>query len=219
MLKDFLMSHRFARFYVATALCLAISAVLASTGQARTIIDEWASVQAPPPPELKPVTVDPKTTAFLVLDLVRQTCNAQRPRCLSTIAPVHTLLERARKAGMPVVYSLVVGGGPGDILADVAPAKSDPMVASGPDKFLGTKLADILRDKAIKTVIIVGTMAHGAVLTTTAEAALRGFQVDVAVDGVSSESLYAEQYTAWHLLNAPAVGSRVTLSRTDMIQF
>jgi nicotinamidase-related amidase len=214
------MSHRFARFYITMALCLGISALLGPTGQARTIIDEWASVQAPPPPELKPVTVAPKTTALLVLDLVRQGCNAQRrPRCLPTIAPVHTLLERARKASLPVVYSLVVGSAPADILADVAPAESDPMVTSGTDKFLDTKLADILRDKAIKTVIIVGTAAHGAVLTTATEAALRGFQVIVPVDGVSSESVYAEQYTAWHLINAPVIASHVTLSRTDMIQF
>ena len=214
------MFHRFGRFYIAMALGLGISALSGTTGQARTIIDEWASVQAPPPPELKPVGVDPKTTAFLVLDLVRQTCNAQRrPRCLSTISPVHALLERTRKAGVPIVYSLVVGGGPGDILADVAPAKSDPIVVSGADKFRDTKLADILRDKGIKTVITVGTAAQGAVLMTAAEAALQGLQVIVPVDGVSSESLYAEQYTAWHLLNAPGVGSHVTLSRTDMIRF
>jgi hypothetical protein len=31
---------------------------------AQTIIDEWSSVKVPPPPELKPVTADPKTTAL-----------------------------------------------------------------------------------------------------------------------------------------------------------
>ena len=36
-----------------------------------TIVDEWATVQAPKPPELKPVTVDPKVTALLVLDIVK----------------------------------------------------------------------------------------------------------------------------------------------------
>ena len=47
-------------------------------GQAANIIDEWASVKAPPAPTLKPVTVDPKTTALLMLDFMNQNCS-KRP--------------------------------------------------------------------------------------------------------------------------------------------
>ena len=47
----------------------------AAPASAQTVIDEWSSVKAPPAPELKPVTVDPKTTALLVMDFVKQTCN------------------------------------------------------------------------------------------------------------------------------------------------
>jgi ribosomal protein L5 len=39
------------------------------------------------------------------------------------------------------------------------------------------------------------------------------------VDGMSAENTYAEQYTAWHLVNAPRVGAQVTLTRIDMIRF
>ena len=45
---------------------------------AQTIIDEWSTVQAPKPPELKPVTIEAQGTALLVLDFVSQTCNAER---------------------------------------------------------------------------------------------------------------------------------------------
>jgi hypothetical protein len=53
---------------------LALLTVFVSAGaafaQTKTIIDEWSSVQPPKPPELKPVKIDdPKSTAFLVLDL------------------------------------------------------------------------------------------------------------------------------------------------------
>ncbi len=48
-----------------------------SFAQSKTIIDEWASVQPPKPPELKAVTLEPKTTAFLVLDIIRQGCNKE----------------------------------------------------------------------------------------------------------------------------------------------
>lgn len=40
--------------------CLALHAA-----RAETIIDEWATVKAPPAPALKPVMVDRKTTAVL----------------------------------------------------------------------------------------------------------------------------------------------------------
>jgi nicotinamidase-related amidase len=56
------------------------------------------------------------------------------------------------------------------------------------------------------------------VLHTAAGAAFRGFAVVVPVDGMSSSSIYAEQYTAWHRVNAPRLGDRVKLTRIDMIK-
>ena len=77
-----------------TPLCCA-SAVLAAIAApvfAGDITTEWASVKAPPVPELKPVTLDPKTTAVLVLDFMKGNCG-QRPRCLATIPNVKRLLS------------------------------------------------------------------------------------------------------------------------------
>ena len=93
------------------------------------------------------------------------------------------------------------------------------MVASGPDKFFGTDLEKILKEKGVKTVIAVGTASHGAVLYTASGAALRGIQVIVPVDGVSAENTYAEQYVAWHLLNAPRISTLVTLTKIDLIGY
>ena len=199
------------------AFLFALAALPAS---AATIVDEWASVPVPPAPVLKPATVDPKTTALLILDIVRQGCNAERrPRCLDTLPAVHTLLGRARMAGVLVGYSLVKGSTAADILPPVAPVGGEPMVTSGTDKFLGTDLEATLKAKGIKTVIILGVVAQGAVLTTATEAALRGFEVVVPVDGVSSDNAYAEQFTAWNLLNAPVIAGHVALTRSDMIGF
>ena len=203
-----------------TAAFAAALIAVAVPARAATIIDEWSSVQAPPPPALAPAPVDPKTTALLILDIVRQGCNAERrPRCLVTLPAVHGLLERARGAGMLVGYSLVRGSTSADVLKEVAPLGTEPMVTSGTDKFLGTDLEATLHAKGIKTVIILGVVAQGAVMTTATEAALRGFQVVVPVDGVSSDSTYAEQYTAWDLMNAPVIAGHVVLTRTDLIQF
>ncbi len=68
---------------------------------------------------------------------------------------------------------------------------------------MGTDLEKILKDKGIKAVIVTGTAAHRAVLYTASGAALRGMHVIVPVDGMSAENVYAEQYVAWNLVNAP----------------
>ena len=201
-------------------LALGVGLGLAAPAGAATIIDEWASVKPPPPPALAAVKLSPKTTALLVLDLEHQTCNTQhRPRCVGTLATVHGLLARARAAGMPEIYSLAAHTTAADIWPEVKPAGPVPMVSSGPDKFLHTELAAILRARGITTVIIVGTASEGAVIATASEAALRGFKVVVPLDGVSSGFTYAEQYMAWHLMNAPVIAGHVVLSRTDMLSF
>jgi nicotinamidase-related amidase len=63
-------------------------------------------------------------------------------------------------------------------------------------------LEKILNDKGIKTVVIVGTAAQGAVLNTASQAAFRGLRVIIPVDGMSAENTYFEQYTTYHLANA-----------------
>ena len=192
--------------------------IISSPASAQTIIDEWATVKAPPAPELKPVTIDPKGSALLVLDIVKQTC-PPRPRCVASVPKIQGLLTQARSKGVAVVYSLVPGGSVADILPEVAPKEGEPIVMSGPDKFLGTDLEKVLKDKGVQTVIIVGTAANGIGVYTGGDAALRGFKVVVPVDGISAGDPYIEQYTAWHLANAPRVGPQVTLTRMDVIQY
>jgi nicotinamidase-related amidase len=193
--------------------------LLDTTAAAQDVIAEWNSIKAPPAPEIKDVNVDPKTTALLLLDFNKQTCNPERrPRCIASVPRMKKLLDYARSKGILVVYSLSAGAVPGDIAADLAPMASDPSVTSGPDKFMGTNLEQILKDKGIKTVIVTGTAAHGAVLYTASSAALRGMQVVVPVDGMSAENAYAEQYVAWNLVNAPRVSTMVTLTRSEKIQ-
>lgn len=186
---------------------------------AQTIVDEWQRVAVPPAPELKPTLVDPKTTALLLLDFNRQTCHAERrPRCIASIPKVKLLLADARMKGIAVIYSLSAGATPADIAGDLAPLAGEPVVTSGPDKFMGTDLEKILKEKGVQTVIVTGTAAHGAVLYTASAAALRGMQVVLPVDGMSAESTYAEQYTAWHLANAPRVSAKVILTKIDLLK-
>jgi nicotinamidase-related amidase len=163
--------------------------------------------------------VDTKTTALLLLDFVNPNCT-RRPRCLASMPAMHKLLTEARAKGVPVVYSTSGKATPNDILKDVAPVAGEPVVHSSVDKFRGTDLDKILKGKGVHTVIVTGTAAHGAVLYTGSAAALRGMQVIVPVDGMTSETLYYEQATAWLLAKGTGgIGPKVTLTRSDMIKF
>jgi len=199
------------------AACLSAWAVPALAGD---IVDEWDSVKLPPAPQLKEVTVDAKTTALLVLDIIKPVCNMERyPRCPATIPTVKKLIAEARAKGLPVVYTTVINMPKTVIYEEVAPAEGDAVVPGLLDKFLHTDLEKILKDKGITTIILVGAAAQGADIITGSEAAQLGFSVIVPVDTISGNAPFPELYAIWHLANAPVVAPKVTLTRSSMIKF
>ena len=197
---------------------VAVVAALTLPAAANNIVDEWASVKVPPAPTLKPVTVNASDTALLMLDFMNQNCG-KRPRCLASIPAVKKLLDGARAHKVMVVYSLIAKTTTADVIKDVAPRADEQHVLSGPDKFFKTDLEKILADKGIKTVIVVGTAANGAVLFTANSAALRGFNVVVPVDGMSAVDPFVELFTAVHMATGPAIAAKATLTKVDMIKF
>ena len=164
------------------------------------------------------MTVDPKTTALLMLDFMNQNCG-KRPRCIATLPAMKKLLGEARAAKVLVVYSVIAKTTPADVVKDLAPMADEPHVLSGPDKFLHTDLEKILKDKNIKTVITVGTASNGAVLYTASGAIFRGMKAIVPVDGMSAVDAYADLSTVFTFTNAPRLSTEATLTRSDMIKF
>lgn len=209
------------RSALAAAVLAAGLATAAAPVSAQTIVDDWATIKAPPPPALQTVTVDPHTTALLVLDLVKQVCNATyRPRCLATLPKVAVLLKEARAHKVLVVYTLVMANKSlAEVLPQVAARGSEPVVKSGPDKFLHTDLAQVLKTHGITTIIPVGSAADGAVMYTASHAALLGYHVLLPVDGMSSHLAYTEQYVTWNMSHAPQVSLHVTLTSIDRLHF
>ena len=157
----------------ATIASIIVTAIVLSSAvglpvHAGDIIAEWGSVKGPVAPALKPVTVDPKTTALLLLDFVPHDpyCGPGKPRCGATLPAMKQLLAKARANGATVVYSVAGKYEAADIAKDVAPAANDPTVKSKSDKFLNTDLEKILKEKGVQTVIVTGNSANGAVLYT-----------------------------------------------------
>jgi nicotinamidase-related amidase len=209
------------RFCVA-AILLAAAICVAAPAVAADIIADWPSLQMPPPPPLKPVTVDPKTTALFLFDFMNTNCNTQdRPRCVEAIPKLKALMDKARAAGMLVAYTLPGGGKPVD--PGIAPHDGEVVdqKQGGPDKFLGSDLDQRLKDHGIKTVILCGTSAQGVGIGTGAAAAQRGYFVMYPVDCLPSESAFREAYAAWHMGGGgpPVTTKWVTVTRSDMIKF
>lgn len=184
-------------------------------------MDEWSEVKAAPAPVLKPVVVDSKTTALLVFDMIKGTCNQQRrPRCVASIPGVAKLLEDARSKGMLVIHTVAGAATAADILPEFAPKAGEPLLTGTiADKFAKTDLEVLLKAKGVTTIIPVGTAAHGAILWSSGAAASRGFKVQVPVDAASSDNAYAEQATAWMLANSPTIAPHVTLTRLNLLSF
>jgi nicotinamidase-related amidase len=191
---------------------------------AADILDDWSAVKPPPQPELKPVTVEPSTTALLLLDLMKANCGA-RPRCVATVPTVKKLHDSARTAGMLVWYSFVGSNGNATIADQIDPAitarDGEWARQNGPDKFIGSNLEEKLKAKGIKTVIVCGTSFQGVGIGTGGGAAQRGYKVIIPIDCLSSESPYEEQYAAWHLFKGGPAGvtSNVTVTRASMMKF
>jgi nicotinamidase-related amidase len=203
----------------AIAVAAATAVALTAPARAADIIADWGSVKAPPPPPVKAVTVDPKTTALLMLDFLKQNCG-KRPRCVATVPTVAKLLNEARAAKATVIYSYFPKHGPADILDKrLDPVAGEGSVTTTADKFINTDLDKMLKDKGIKTVIVVGTAANGAVLCTGTDAGLRGYNVVVPVDGISSIDTYSEQFSTWQLSHGPTFAKRVTITRIGMVKF
>lgn len=182
-----------------TGLAVAASVALMSGAHAQGVVSEWSQVQAPPAPELQPITVDPARTALLLMDF--GTNCAREPRCTADIPHLKMLLDQARSHHLLVVYS---GSRPGmPMMNEIAPRAGEPVVVGFGDRFYNTNLEEILKQHGISTVIACGTVANGVELFTAAGATQRGFHVIVPVDCMPARSAYAEQNVVWGIANDP----------------
>ena len=192
----------------------------AAFGQAVT--DDWSSVKMPDtPPPLEAASVDPTSTALLVMDFLSANCSDQRPRCIAALPHVQKLVGEARAHKMLIVYTTFPGQTRANILPVVGAQASDPVISANADKFTtpDNDLQKLLTDHGIKTVIATGTAANGAELYTVSEAALRGFKAVVPVDAMPGATPLAEAVTLYQFTNFGSISSATTLTKSDMIGF
>ncbi len=221
-------------------VALSISVILAACTQPAAAPSPTASpaptvAATPAPTPTSPIPAIPapvaveipvKGAALLVLDITNTICDP-RPSCVASVPKIANLVKKARDAKVPIIYSTTTTAGT-LIRPEIAAQSADVTIAGRADKFFGTTLEQILKDKGVENAVVVGAAANGAVLYTVFGLSLRGITVVVAQDGISAEPEFPITLTRWQLLNEPGFTNAdnkplakgfVTLSTTDLVTF
>jgi nicotinamidase-related amidase len=206
-----------------SGFALALCAGVAQGAPAPAV--KMMTLQMPATPEPVRVTLDPKTTALVMLDYVDDICNRQ-PSCKDKMLPAMTpFMEKARKAGLTVVYGTRAQNMT-KWSKEVAPAANDiKIVSTAQDRFYETNLDQQLKAKGIKTLIMAGWRITGSVTYTAVGAMARDYTVVIPVDTTSAGSDYETAIGFYNVLNSgnanlsnePLKDKAVTLTRTDLL--
>jgi len=138
-----------------------------------------------------------------------------------------SLLARARKAGLFVLYSTREPES-AKWMPEVAPASSDIKITNvAQDRFYNTDLDNALKAKGITTVIIAGWKVSGSVVYTSIGATVRGYTTVIPVDTTAASTDWETTIGFFQILNQnpsnltnePLKAHSATLSRTDMITY
>jgi nicotinamidase-related amidase len=163
-------------------------------------------------------------TALIVVDMqndfVEPKGSLVVPAAKDTIPGIKALLERARAAGVRIVYTqdsqveddpefdiwpkhCVTGTWGWQIIDDLKPAKQDLVcVKNRYDGFYGTWLDHFLAHVwNIDHVAIVGTVSNICVLHTAASAGLRYYRIVVPADGISALTEFDQALTLRQVSN------------------
>ena len=215
------------RTVLMSCLVLALLSAAAEAQQPNRPSPKMITLQMPATPDPAHVTLDPKTTALIVLDYVEDICNNQ-VSCKTKMLPAMTpFMQKVRKAGLTVAYGTRAQNQT-KWLKEVAPAPGDIRITNtAQDRFYNTDLDKELQAKGVKTLIMVGWKISGSVTYTSVGAMAHDYTVVIPMDTTSAGSDYETTIGFYNVLNSgnanlpnqPLKPNAVTLTRTDMITF
>lgn len=175
-------------------------------------------------PQPKPATLDKSSTAILVLDLTVR-CDDPEQVCSQLVGGVGAFLDRARAAGVPVLFTGTYGdeGKPeGRAATGFHRREIEPILyPNGYDKFMGGELQQFLGARGVRTVVVIGSSTHLCVMyTATTATRAHAYNVVIPLDGVNTRNAYEHEYALHQLSVLPGAASeRVQFTTLDGIQF
>jgi nicotinamidase-related amidase len=188
------------------------------------IVGGAAAQDGPHRPEAKPLTLDTKTTAVLVLDLNAR-CEDPKQVCSKLMTPVSEFLAKVRAASVPIIYtvSAAAKGTPlGQVAAPLQRKDNETVLyPDGFDKFIGGELQSRLQEKGIKTLVITGSSSNAAVLyTATTAARMHRYTVVIPMDGINANSAYEHEYSLHQFTVLPGEANKqFQFTQLSMITF
>ena len=173
----------------------------------------WAAQEGPNRPEPKPLNLDSKSTAILVLDLNAR-CDDPKQVCSKITAPLGNFLDKARAAAVPIIYTVSAAGKGkrlGQLAAPLRRKESESVIyPDGFDKFFGGELQAFLKDKGAKTLIITGSSTNAAVLyTATTAARMYRYSIVIPMDGVNAATRYEHEYAIHQFTVLPSEANKL----------
>lgn len=182
-----------------------VDSLLAGRGRA---VEPDLSLSPPPVRRRRSVRRRARETALVVVDMqndfARKGGSLFVPEAAGTVGAIRRLLGRARAKGVLTVFTQdwhrpddaefriwpvhAVEGTPGaEVIRPLGVREDEVRVRKlRYDAFYGTSLDHLLRLHGVRDVVVVGTVSNICVLHTAGKAALHGYRVAVAEDGISS---------------------------------
>jgi nicotinamidase-related amidase len=137
-------------------------------------------------------------TALLIID-VQNGVVAEAHARDAVVANVGTLVDKARREAVPVVWvqdsggDRVQGSDPWQIVPELQPADSEPHVDKHyPDSFEETTLETVLAGLGVGRLVVAGAQTDECVRSTLHGAIVRGYDATLVSDAHTTEDL-----TAW----------------------
>ena len=183
----------------------------------------WAQ-EGPNRPQPKPITLETKSTAVLVLDLNAR-CHDANQVCSKLMPAVGDFLEKARASAVPIIYTVSASakGTPlGEVASPLKRKEGEPVIyPDGFDKFVGGELQAFLKEKGAKTLIVTGSATNAAVLyTATTAARMHRYNIVMPMDGVNAQSKYEQEYSFHQFTVLPSQASKLfQFTNLTMISF
>ncbi len=168
-----------------------------------------ATVRVPDYSVEEKVVLPASQTAVIVVDMQNDFAHPDGslfvPKARDTIPKIRKLLDKARKAGVRVIYTQDThyegdpefeiwgeharyGTWGWEIVEELKPIEGRDIVVRKTryDGFYGTPMDDLLKIYQITHLVVTGTVANICVLHTAGSAALRWYKVVVPMDAISA---------------------------------
>jgi nicotinamidase-related amidase len=139
-----------------------------------------------------------KNTALLVVDVQNGVVAGAHERD-AVVANVGSLVERARREGVPVVWvqhssdELARGSNEWRIVPELTPGEAEPLIEKNyGDSFEATPLETVLSGLGVGRLVVVGAQTDACIRSTLHGAFTRGYDTTLVSDAHTTEDL-----TAW----------------------